>query len=383
MPRSATRSSIKRGGNGLSDALGLRALNRATLERQMLLRRWQTPMPDAIERLVGLQAQTPHSWYHGLWTRLEGFRPERLAELLIKRKVVRIALMRSTIHLVTARDCLALRPLMQPVIERSAKGSFGRHWIGMDTEAVVAAGRALVEQQPRTFSELGKLLAERWPDRNPDALAQVIRAWLPLVQTPPRGVWGMSGTAAHTTAESWLGRPLATNPSIEEVILRYLAAFGPATVKDIQAWSGLTRLSEVTERLRPRLVTFRDEQGRELFDLADAPRPDPDTPAPPRFLYDYDNLLLSHADRTRFITDGYHKQGFTMDGPMPCIILVDGFTNGTWKIIRQRRAATLTIKPFRRLSKKETAALTEEGVQLLAFAASDADTQDIQFTSHK
>jgi hypothetical protein len=348
----------------------------------MLLRRWQMPIPDAIERLVGLQAQTTRSWYHGLWTRLEGFQPERLAEMLINRQVARIALMRSTIHLVTARDCLWLRPLTQPVIERSAKGSFGRHWIGLDTEAVVAAGRALVEEKPRTFSELGKLLAERWPDRNPAALAQAIRAWVPLVQVPPRGIWAKSGVAAHTTVEAWLGRPLAANPSLEEMILRYLAAFGPATVKDVQTWSGLTRLSEVTERLRPRLAVFRDELGRELFDLPVSPRPDPDTPAPPRFLYDYDNLLLSHADRTRFITDDYHKQGFTMDGPMPCIVLVNGFTNGNWKITRSRNAATLTIKPFTRLSKKDTAALTEEGVRLLAFAASDADTHDIQFTSH-
>jgi len=348
----------------------------------MLLRHWQMPIPNAIERLVGLQAQTTHSWYHGLWTRLEGFQPERLAEMLIERQVVRIALMRSTIHLVTSRDCLWLRPLTQPVIERSTKGAFGRHWMGLDTEAVIAAGRALVEEKPRTFSELGNLLAERWPDRNPAALAQAIRAWAPLVQVPPRGVWAKSGPAAHTTVEAWLGRPLATNPSLEEMILRYLAAFGPATVKDIQAWSGLTRLSEVTERLRPRLATFRDEHGRELFDLPDAPRPDPGIPAPPRFLYDYDNLLLSHADRTRFITGEYHKQGFTMDGPMPSIALVDGFTNGTWKVVRQRRTATLTIKPFTRLSKKDTAALTEEGARLLAFAAADADTHDIQFTPH-
>jgi len=359
--------------------LRLRALNRATLERQMLLRRWQMPMPDAVERLVGLQAQTTHSWYHGLWTRLEDFLPERLAGMLIKRKVVRIALMRSTIHLVTARDCLWLRPLTQPVIERSAKGSFGRHWIGLDTEALVAAGRALVEEKPRTFSELGKQLAERWPDRPPAALAQAIRAWAPLVQVPPRGVWAMSGPAAHTTAEAWLGRPLATNPSLEEMIMRYLAAFGPASVKDMQTWSGLTRLSEVTERLRPRLATFRDESGRELFDLPDAPRLAPDTPAPPRFLYDYDNLLLSHADRSRFITGEYHKQGFTMDGPMPSIALVDGFTNATWKIIRSRNTATLTIKPFTRLSRNDTAALTEEGARLLAFAAADAAAHDIQF----
>src|SRR5262245_62069349 len=176
------KSSITRGGRGSVDKLSLRALNRATLERQMLLSRWKMPIPDAIERLVGLQAQTTHSWYHGLWARLEGFQPQRLAEMLLNRQVARIALMRSTIHLVTARDCLWLRPLTQPVIERSAKGSFGRHWIELDTEAVVVAGRALVEEKPRTFSELGKLLAERWPGRNPAALAQAIRAWIPLVQ---------------------------------------------------------------------------------------------------------------------------------------------------------------------------------------------------------
>src|SRR5262249_43546386 len=156
--------------------LSLRALNRATLERQMLLRRWRIPMLEAIERLVGLQAQTTHSWYQGLWTRLENFEPESLAKMLIERQVVRIALMRSTSPLVTARDCLRLRPLMQPVIERSAKGNFGKHWIGLDAEALVAAGRELVESQPRTFSELGKLLARRWADRDPAALAQAIRA---------------------------------------------------------------------------------------------------------------------------------------------------------------------------------------------------------------
>lgn len=381
MPRSAKPPKSALVESGKSDTLSLRQINRATLERQMLLRRWRTPILDAIERLVGLQAQTPHSWYHGMWTRLEDFQPERLAELLINRQVARIALMRSTIHLVTARDCLWLRPLTQPMIERSAKGSFGRHWVGLDIEAVVAAGRALVEEKPRTFSELGNLLAERWPDRPPATLAQVIRAWAPLVQPPPRGVWGMSGPAAHTTVEAWLGHPLATDPSVEELILRYLAAFGPATVKDAQTWSGLTRLSEVIDRLRPRLVTFRDEQGREMFDLPDAPRPDPDITAPPRFLYDYDNLLLSYADRSRFITDGYHKQGFTMDGPMPCIALIDGFTNATWKVIRNRNTATLTIKPFTRLSSKDTAALTEEGSRLLAFAAPDAGAHDIQFIS--
>jgi hypothetical protein len=170
---------------------------------------------------------------------------------------------------------------------------------------VAAAARALVEEQPRTLSTLARLLDERFPGRDAFALGQAIRAWVPLVQVPPRGVWGKSGCAAHTSVEGWLGRVPSLGFSLEDLILRYLAAFGPGTVKDVQTWSGLTRLREVIERLRPRLVTFRDEHGAELFDLPDAPRPDPDTPAPPRFLYDYDNLLLSHADRSRVITDGY------------------------------------------------------------------------------
>jgi hypothetical protein len=358
--------------------LSRRALNRATLERQMLLRRSNIPTFEAIERLVGLQAQTTQSWYLGLWSRLEDFKPEELGRMLLERKVVRIALMRSTIHLVTSRDCLSLRALVQPVIERSTKGVFGRHWVGLDEAAVKAAGRKLVEERPRTFTELGNLLAKQWPGRNAEALAQAMRAWLPLVQVPPRGVWGASGPAAHTTVEEWLGRRLLVKPSLEKMIMRYLAAFGPATVMDIQTWSGMTRLAEIVERMRAKLVTFRNEGGRELFDIPEAARPGADAPAPPRFLYDYDNLLLSYADRTRVITDGYHKQGFRIDGPMPCILLVDGFTNGTWKIARERARATLIVQPFKRLSRKDSNAVTAEGYRLLSFAAAGTATHDVK-----
>ena len=351
-------------GDAPGSVLGPRALNRATLERQMLLRRAKLSVPEAVEALVGLQAQTPHSWYVGLWTRLEDLEPEVVGGLLEQRRLVRVALMRSTIHLVTAEDCLALRPLVQPAIERGVRGQFGRRLEGLDREEVAATARALVEEQPRTFSELAKLLDERFPGRDAFAMGQAVRAWVPLVQVPPRGVWGKSGRAAHTSVEAWLGRTSSPEPSSEsspeKLVLRYLAAFGPATVKDAQTWSGLTRLREVTERLRPRLVTFRDERGDELFDLPDAPRPDPDTPVPPRFLYDYDNLLLSHADRTRVITSDYYEQGFTRDGPMPSIALLDGFTGATWKIAHHRGMATLTIRPFTRLSNEDTAELTSD-----------------------
>jgi hypothetical protein len=209
------------------------------------------------------------------------------------------------------------------------------------------------------------------------ALANAVRALLPLVQVPPRGIWGASGQAAHTTAESWLDSPLETDPAPDTMVLRYLAAFGPATVLDAQAWSGLTRLREVVERLRPELVTFRDERGNELFDLPGAPRPDPDVPAPLRFLPEFDNVLLSYVDRTRILADEYKPAISTVNGIIPGTVLVDGFVQGSWKVTRQRRVATLQITPFRRLSQRHRAGLVREGERLLDFAAPDAGTREV------
>jgi hypothetical protein len=159
-------------------------------------------------------------------------------------------------------------------------------------------------------------MEERFPEHDGAALAYACRNLLAFVQVPPRGVWGCTAQVASTTAESWLGRPLATNPSIDEVVLRYLAAFGPATVADVATWSRLTGLREVVDRLRPLLRTFRDERGRELVDLPDAPRPDPDTPAPPRFLPEFDNALLSHADRRRFVSEEQRARLSATVGPV-------------------------------------------------------------------
>jgi hypothetical protein len=351
--------------------LSPRALNRATLERQMLLRRQRLSAEDAIEHLVGMQAQAPTPPYVGLWTRLEGFHPDELARLILDRRAVRVALMRNTVHLVSARDCLALRPLVQPVIDRGLYGN-RTHRVGIegvDIEALSAAGRALLEERPRTAKELGILLRERWPERDPASLARAIRHLLPLVQVPPRGVWGKSGPAAHTTAEAWLGRSLESDPSLEEMVVRYLGAFGPATVKDVQTWSGLTRLGGMVDRLRPRLLSFRDEHGGEIFDLPDAPRPDPDVPAPPRFLPEFDNLILSHADRIRVIANEYRKAIASKNGMVPATFLVDGFVRGTWKSERSRGKATLLIEPFEPLAKNDHDALVEEGERLVRFMA--------------
>jgi hypothetical protein len=366
---------------GSAETLGRGALNRALLGRQLLLRRHQMPVPGAVERLVGLQAQEPPDPYVALWSRLEGFGPETLAKLIATRRAVRTTLMRGTIHLVTARDCLAMWPVMRPFLERTFRGHpWGRNLADVDIDKVLDAGRGLVETKPMTNTELRSLLLERWPDRDPASLAAAVRYLLPMVQVPPRGIWGASGQPSVTTAEHWLGRPLGTDTTPDKMILRYLAAFGPATVADMRTWSGLAGLREVADRLRPRLRTFRDENGRELFDVPDAPLPDPDTPAPPRFLPTYDNLLLSHHDRSRIISEDDRRRltAGSYEGNFGTV-LIDGFVRGRWKVVRQRPAATLLIMPLKRLAKRESAAVTDEGLRLLAFAAAEAEKHDIRF----
>ena len=362
------------------DVLDRRALNRALLERQLLLRPAGCSAAQAIEHLAGMQAQAPLAPYVGLWTRLAGFCHADLIDLINDRRAVRIALMRGTVHLVTADDCLLLRPLMRPLLDRALRTGYGRRLEGVDLDQVTGTGRALVEERPLTFSELGAELAEHWPGRDAAALAQVIRARVPLIQVPPRGIWGRGGAAAHTSAETWLGRPLRPDGSAETMTTRYLAAYGPATVKDLQTWSGLTRLRDAVERLRPHLRVFRDEHGNELLDLPEAPRPDPGTPAPPRFLPEYDNLLRSHADRTRVVSGPHRARLATPnDAPRP-VFLTDGFVRGTYKITKERDTATLTIEPFEPLSATDAAALSREGARLLEFAAAGTTDHDIRFT---
>ena len=379
-----------------SPVLSLRAVNRALLARQQLLDRPQLPasgpvraaqVVQTIEHLVGLQAQAPFPPYYGLHSRLDGFRPDDLAALITDRSVVRIALMRGTIHLVSARDCLPLRRLVQPVIERGMRGAFGKQLAGVDTRALAAAGRSLVEAEPMTFSQLGQALATRWPDHPPAALAQGVRAFVPLVQVPPRAVWGQAGQSLHTSAEHWLGQRVppaepvhpvrpASRAELAQLVTRYLGAFGPATVRDVQAWSGLTGLKAVLEQLRPSLVTFRDEQGAELFDLPTAPRPGGDVPAPVRLVAEFDNLVLSHAERSRVISADATRRLYTINGVIPGSVLIDGFVAGMWRLTRSREAATVTIELFGPVRERD--AVAAEAERVLAFGAPDM-ADDVRF----
>ena len=360
----------------MTEVLSRRARNRALLARQHLLSRVARPAETMIEHLVGMQAQNPLDPYVALWSRLEGFVPTDLATLIESRRAVRTGLLRMTLHLATADDALSLWPLIRPVRERAWLASpFRKQLPGFDVAPVVAVGRELVEAQPRTAADLGRRLHDLWPDQDASALSYVPRFLLPLVQVPPRGIWGRTGRPTWTTTEAWLGRPIESGASADATVLRYLGAFGPATVADIRIWSWLTGLRQVVERLRPELRTFRDESGRELFDLPDAPHPDPSTPAPPRFLPEYDNLLLSHQDRSHVIGSSAFGRLTGWVGTF----LVDGFVRGQWRIDRGRDAAVLVLEPFEPIADEDGAALFEEGLRLLAFDSPAATERRVEF----
>jgi hypothetical protein len=356
----------------VSAPIGQRALNRALLARQLLLTRASMSVPDAVEHLIGQQAQSPPDPYIGLWSRLERFDPLELGAMLEDRTAVRAALMRATLHLVTSSDAAFLRPLVESVLERTFRSGspFGRRLADVDLDEVVAVGRALLDEAPRTRAELVAAFAERWPEADADAMGYAIQYLVPLAQIPPRGVWGRSGRATWAPLASWIDRPLEARPSIDRLVLRYLGAFGPATVADMQSWSGLTRMREVFDRLRPELRVDRNEAGRELFDLPDGPRPDPDTPAPPRFLPEYDNVALGLADRTR-IVDDEDRTRLMAEAGMRTVqtFLLAGRGAGTWTL----DDTALTIQPWRRVTGERRTELLEEGAAFATWWTGRAD----------
>ncbi|GAA2719070.1 winged helix DNA-binding domain-containing protein [Actinocorallia aurantiaca] len=358
----------------LEKVLDRRRLNRALLRRQLLSERSKLGTEDALRHLLGLQSQQPIPPYFGLWSRVEGFAPEDLAGPLTERRAVRATLMRCTVHVVTADDCRRLRHVMGPVIDRQLYGNPGRAAELKkipDLERLAEAARELLAE-PRGSKELGELLAERWPQCKPAELARIAQFVVPVVQTPPRGLWGRSSRPAWAAVESWLGSPVDRTAEVGEVVCRYLAAFGPASVADMQKWSGLTGLTEICSRLE--LRTFRDEQGRLLYDVPDAPLPDEDAPAPVRFLAEYDNAILSHADRSRIIDDLHVAKVISKNGIVKGTVLVDGFVAGVWKLEK----AALTVTPFAALSAMHAEEVEAEGHRLAAFAEPAARARSVR-----
>ncbi|MEV6441490.1 winged helix DNA-binding domain-containing protein [Amycolatopsis sp. NPDC051716] len=341
--------------------MNVRALNRALLARQHLLERTAEPVAAVLGHLVGMQAQAPLAPYVGLWTRTSAFRPDELAALITGREAVRASLMRGTVHLVLAEDARILRPLVQRVVASGCTGHFGRRIGDADLGAVVAAGRAWLEERPRTRRQLRDLLAERWPDHDAEALSYAVGCFVPTAQLPPRGVWGSTGPATLTTLDGWLGRPLAEKPPIEDVVRRYLRAFGPASVADVQAWSGLTKLREAVEPMG--LRTVRAESGELLYDVEDGLLPDPDTPAPARFLPEYDNVLLAHADRARVLPPERRVPLPPGNGASRGTLLVDGFYRADWRL----HSDGLEVTAQDRLTAGERAEIEAEGERLLRF----------------
>jgi winged helix DNA-binding protein len=364
----------------VTDVLTRQELNRATLARQMLLAREKTTVLKAVERLAGLQAQLARPPFIGLWSRVEGFRAEDLARAVHDRKVVRATLMRGTLHLMTTKDYLDLRPALQPLLSEAFQGVLGERAQRIDLDRVTKAARACLDERPRTFEELRAVLGKAWPDLDARALGYAVRMHLPLVQVPTDTRWGWPAAASFAVAESWIGRKMGKGGGAVALVLRYLGAFGPASVRDAQAWSGMRSLADAFAALRPRLKVFHDEKGRELFDLPTAPRPPAATPAPVRFLPDYDNLVLAHVDRTRVVADAHRARLATKNLQVPATFLVDGFVAGMWKIERARSKAALVLTAFETLSRKARADLTLEGTALLRFVESDARTAEVRFS---
>jgi Winged helix DNA-binding domain len=348
-----------------------RVLNRTLLSRQFMLQRVTRTPEDVVEHLVGLQAQEPIDPYVALWSRITDFDPHALSAMLEERRAVRMGSFRTTLHLLTTEDALAIAPLTAAVHGRTFSSTpFPKALVGLETDAVVDAARVALEGAPMSPGDLGRHLATMWPDRDPSALAYLARYSLPLVQVPPRGLWRRTARTANTTLEAWTGRQPGTT-SVDEFVLRYLRAFGPASVSDMRTWSWLTGLREVVDRLRSRLRVFRDETGRELLDVEDGQFTDPDVPAPVRFLPQYDNLFLSHDDRSRINGELTWGVDFGWKGP----ILVDGGIAAAWRIRRKGKTAVMTVELGRRLTPAERGDLEEEAERLAEFLDPDRERE--------
>ncbi|MGV9675326.1 winged helix DNA-binding domain-containing protein [Nocardia sp. NPDC003482] len=356
----------------MTDRLSDRVLNRTLLARQHLLRREPLSPATVCERLVGLQAQDVTPPFVGLWSRTADFDPETVSRGLTDRSLVRITLLRGTIHLVTALDARRIAPHVQPELEKIPfrKGFNYGAMVGLDPEEVRAHGDRVFGDEPVSAADLRARAARVYPDRDPGAVVQTWLYQLPVLQTPPRGLWRNNSRPVWSRIEPWLGAPLIPDYPLGELVIRYLRAFGPATAPDVQTWSKLLGIKEALTGLGDRIRTYTDERGRTLYDAADAELADPDTPAPVRFLGWYDNAVLSHKDRSRIVPDNAAPPLRHLAAQVSPI-LIDGYLWGIYKIFPDRDRARLRIVPGREWTGAERAEVEAEGLALLAFLEPD------------
>src|SRR5688572_11264475 len=360
--------------------LTTRALNRATLKRQMLLERSDMSIVEAAKFLGGLQAQQSNDPYIALWSRLEGFRHEDLTALIVNRTLNRATTMRGTLHLHTADDLLGFRALVQPFLAAQWKSNFLKRFGSEDKKAVIRAGIRLLDKAPMTAGALNKKLKEKFPSAEPIALSALLQLTETLVQIPPTRIWGTGSAPILTRVENWLPPPHERPLSREDLVRRYLRAFGPASVQDMAIWCRLTRLGAEFEKIKDELAVFEDENGRTLYDFPDAPRPDADTPAPVRFLPLYDNVYLGYDDRRRMLNEETVHLMNMFQSFKPAV-LVDGTINAGWTVGSKKGATTLEIELYRKLTRRELAEVEAEGQRLLKFIEPEAKSWDVAFTS--
>lgn len=353
-----------------------RQLNRAALARQMLLERSNRGIVETVEWLLGQQAQQTHDPYIGLWSRLEGFTHPALTDLIVDKRLARATTMRGTLHLHSLPDLIGIRQLIRPVLERMWQGNFRRRFGDTDQEQVLAAAIEVVDREPMTAGDIGKALKDQFPTAEPLAMTVLLQVREIMVQVPPTRIWGSGHAPLLARAPGYLP-PTTSNLDLTQLVRRYLAAYGPASVNDMQSWCGLTKLGEVFEAIRGELVTFTAPDGRELFDLPDAPRPDADTPAPVRFMPLYDNAFLGYDNRRRFLAEGDEKRGDFVRDVKPSV-LVDGIVSAGWAIESKKGAAVLTVAPYHKLRKKDVADVEREGLKFLRFIEEKAKTFDVR-----
>jgi hypothetical protein len=356
---------------GASTVLTDRQLNRATLARQRLLTRHAMPVVKAVEQVLALQAQVPRPPHVGLWSRLQAFEREHLLVPLHSRALVRATSMRGTIHIMTAKDFLAFRGSLQPQLTAGWKAVAGKAPVP-PIEKLLEAGRKCLGKESRTFNHIRAELVRQFPKAHDRVMGYAVRTHVPLVQVPTRDdVWGFPADAEFALADGWLKNPVGPGAGPAALILRYLAAFGPATSADIQSWTGFRGVAELMAPIRSKLVTFVDQRGRELFDLPKAERPDADTEAPVRFLPEYDSVMLAQSDRSRIVDEKFRKVLITKNLIIPATFLVDGRIAGTWKLERKKNAATVVMSPLAPLPKKVRGELEREGEALARFIEPD------------